>query len=409
MIEKLKAKIFANPKKVILRYFNLPEERIQRIIGKILSMSESEVQKKLDGIFFEFSDRHRNFKKLILENYNRVRKYIVDETSLTQDKQALIGAYFSNEYSIEAAALFNPSIVPHPDQGDAKEGALKFLMSLRATGEGHISSIEFMEGEIDGIGNVKLSERKSFAATGAAGFLEKVDYEIEFPSEVRMSERVLFPFSEDESKGMEDARFVRFEDGNYYATYTAYNGSGIKSKLILTKDFQKFKIHSLSGKGVRDKGMALFPRKINSKYFMTSRQDGENLFIMESDDILNWNDAVKIAAPNKSWEFIQLGNCGSPIETESGWLLITHAVGALRKYVISAILLDLENPSKIIGALREPLIEPDEEEREGYVPNVVYSCGSIVHKNYLVIPYAKSDSSCGFAHVKIEDLLSKMN
>ena len=380
-------------------------------------MNQWEVQENLNKIYFEFSHRHKNFEDQILKNYRRVEKFIEKKDELNKDIKFLIGAYFSNEYSLEAAALFNPSIVPHPDQSGTKNDSVRFVLSLRATGEGHISSIEFTEGEVDSEGDIELKTRSGLSSPSDTFFedgnspsktLQNTDYYCRFPDTSLIDERVLFPFSKNEKMGMEDARFVKFEDGNYYATYTAYNGREINSKILITKDFINFEVRKLSGNGVRDKGMALFPRKIDGKYFMTSRQDGENLFLMKSENLFQWDDPVKIVLPRKPWEFVQLGNCGSPIETEHGWLLIIHAVGALRKYVISALLLDRDDPSKVIGFLNEPLIEPDESEREGYVPNVVYSCGSLIHRNYLIIPYAMSDSSCGFAKVKIDELIQQL-
>jgi len=231
-----------------------------------------------------------------------------------------------------------------------------------------------------------------------------------FRPQSRLSERVIFPTGRNESNGIEDARFVHFVDGNerYYATYTAYNGRNTLPMLLETRDFLKFKVLTLNGKAVRDKGMALFPRKINGKYAMISRQDGENLFLMYSDHIHFWEKMQMIETPEQPWEFVQIGNCGSPLETEKGWLLLTHGVGAMRKYCIGALLLDLENPSKIIGKLKEPLIMPNEYEREGYVPNVVYSCGALIHNGSVVIPYAVSDTTSGIATVELKALLDRL-
>ena len=434
MIKKLSTKLFPDSKRVILLPFELNEVRTIRVINMVSSLEESEVQKILNRIFKEFSDRHRYFEEIIFSNYLRIEKYIHKCVNMTTDRKMLLGSYFSKEYSICSAALFNPSIVVHPDQSGINEDSLRFVISLRATGEGHISSIVFHEGVIDKNSNVRLNDEIRYStlpnyiklnrkeipdkklkyinrSSSAINDLLDSNYRCSFPKDVPLSERVLFPYSQIECVGMEDARFVKFHDKKkytYYGTYTAYNGRSCRVQLIETKDFQNFEIGTLHGNAIKDKGMALFPRKIKNNYVMTSRQDSENIFIMFSKDIYFWNDAKILRTSNYPWEFIQIGNCGSPIETDAGWILITHAVGPMRRYVISAILLDIENPLKIIGGLNKPLIEPNEQEREGYVPNVVYSCGSIAHKKNLIIPYAYSDSSCGFAKIGINELLKKM-
>ena len=434
MIKKLSTKLLPDPKRVILLPFELNEVRTKRVINMVSSLEEREAQKILNKVFKEFSDRHRYFEETIICNYLKIEKYIPKSVAMTNERKMLLGSYFSKEYSICSAALFNPSIVIHPDQSGIDKDSLRFVMSLRATGEGHISSIVFREGVIDKNSNVLLNNSAKYStlpkyiklsrkeisdkklkyinkSLSAVNDLLDSNYKCSFSEKIPLSERVLFPNSKSECVGMEDVRFVRFndnEDHTYLGTYTAYNGKSFRVQLIETKDFQNFEIATLHGNAINDKGMALFPRKIKNKYVMTSRQDSENIFIMFSNDIYFWNNAKILRTPNYPWEFIQLGNCGSPIETSAGWILITHAVGPMRKYVMSAMLLDLENPSKVIGALNEPLIEPDDQEREGYVPNVVYSCGSITHKENLIIPYAHSDSSCGFAKIGINELLKKM-
>ena len=400
----------------------------------VSSLEENEVKKILSRVIQEFSRRHRDFEKIIFSNYLRIEKHLPKPVSITNDRKLLLGSYFSKEYSICSAALFNPSIVVHPDQSGIYKDSLRFVMSLRATGEGHISSIVFREGVIDKNSNVSLNAVSRYstlpkytklrseeikhkknnyvnrALITIKDFLDS-NYNCSFSEKNPISERVLFPHSKSECVGMEDARFVKFIDRDeqtYFGTYTSYNGRSFRTQLIKTKDFQNFKIGTLHGKAIKDKGMALFPRRISNKFVMTSRQDSENILLMSSNDIYCWNNAKVIKKPDFPWEFIQMGNCGSPIETDAGWILLTHAVGPMRKYVISALLLDLENPSKVIGALNKPLIEPDGQEREGYVPNVVYSCGSITHKENLIIPYAYSDSACGFAKVEIKKLLKKI-
>ncbi|HMN48016.1 MAG TPA: glycoside hydrolase family 130 protein [Ignavibacteriaceae bacterium] len=433
MIQRLTPKLFPDPKRVLLQFFELNPARTKKVIQRVSSLDEKEVINILNKVFNDFSKRHKNFEEIVLSNFKKVEKYIQSPDQMSSDRKLLIGSYFSKEYSISAAALFNPSMVPHPDQSKIEKDSLRFVMSLRATGEGHISSIEFREGIIDKNSEVHLQkksryitqpkiiklkqdeiliEKLKYTANSKSEIKDLLDsnYICNFSDDVQLSERVLFPYSKSESVGMEDARFVRFNDKNdftYFGTYTAYNGRKFRTQIIETKDFRNFKIGTLHGNAISDKGMALFPRKINNKYVITSRQDSENIFIMLSDNIYYWNDAKIIKSLDQPWEYIQVGNCGSPIETNKGWILITHAVGPMRKYVISAVLLDLENPSKVIGSLTDPLIEPNEEEREGYTPNVVYSCGSLVHRNNLIIPYAFSDSACGFASIKIPELLKK--
>ena len=389
----------------------------------------------------------------------------------------LIGAYFTHEYSPESAALFNPSIVPHPDQSGLPKGALRFILSLRATGEGHISSITFRTGTVSAhhritltppvpfvteperVPNVayakglfahKLEEagvqndfcrrvldklhedftlKELHAVLLASGLTDTSDatavraargilllaesnYEVNFAPDSRLSQRVLFPSAPSQSNGIEDARFVRFQndDGSftYYATYTAYDGKITLPQLLETPDFVHFKFSTLNGPAVQNKGMALFPRKINGQYAMLSRQDDENILLMFSDNIHFWQTPKVLLSPAQPWEFIKIGNCGSPIETEAGWLVLSHGVGAMRKYCLGAFLLDLNDPTRVIGRLREPLLSPNESERDGYVPNVVYTCGALLHGRELIIPYAMSDSATSFATVPLDELLAAM-
>lgn len=420
-IKRFNIKLQADPKRVLLQPFapgsNL---RIEKIIQRVLWLTNEQAEKVLSGVMDSYSKRHKDIEKRFLDHFKLVETHLGDKV-LPKVKKILLGAYFSKEYSVESAALFNPSIVPHPDQSNMKEGQLKFVLSLRATGEGHISSIEFREGIISEHGDIKLKNSSRFVVSPTKRSLYKgkensipedkkdANYDIEFSGYEELSERVIFPYSHTESNGIEDVRFVKFNDdneSNYYGTFTAYDGRRILSELISTKDFKKFSIRTFEGNGAKDKGMALFPEKIKNSYMMISREDGENLFIMDSDNLYNWNDSVILKEPELDWQFVQIGNCGSPIKTNKGWILLTHAVGPVRTYVISALLLDLENPSKIIGTLDEPLISPNENEREGYVSNVVYSCGSLIHKENLIIPYAMSDSASSFASVNVNKLLS---
>lgn len=477
LIKRKENRIDRNSSRVITRA-HIPSDlsRIGKIIRRVIKLSESKAEDLLKDINDKFYDRHRNIEQQLNKHFEKVSEHLPANASISLTKKELIGAYFTMEYSIESAALFNPSIVMHPDQDGVKKGELRFIMSLRATGEGHISCIEFRSGTIQlndtlifdetsefvetprvvndpsydsHLFRRKLADMKSWDKTSKRIFeqlpamftyrelkdsinvsfqdpdfdhnnqtinninwLANSNYKIEFDKESNISERVIFPVSENESRGIEDARFVKFFDENgetmYYATYTAYNGMCILPHLLETKDFINFNIITLNGKAVQNKGMALFPRKINGKYVMLSRLDGENNYIMFSKYLYFWNEAKMIQKPVMPWEFIQLGNCGSPLETSEGWLVLTHGVGAMRQYSIGAILLELENPSKMLARLEEPLLVPTEEEREGYVPNVVYSCGSLIHNNMLIIPYAMSDISTSIATVKIKDLIASM-
>ncbi|MDH7605624.1 MAG: glycoside hydrolase family 130 protein, partial [Melioribacter sp.] len=331
--------------------------------------------------------------------------------NIPEIKKLLIGSYFSNEYSLESTALFNPSMVWHPDQSNLPNDKKRFIISLRATGEGHVSSIVFRSGVIDLQNNIELDEASIYAEMPSIKLISDDMYEANF-EDMDISERTLFPQLDTEMNGMEDARFVLFTEDNgvknYYATYCAYDGHNISMQLLRTKDFMNFTISKLKGAEVQNKGMALFPRKINGKYVMLSRQDNENNFIMFSDNLYQWDYKQLLMEPKYTWEFFQIGNCGSPIETEKGWLCLSHGVGPARRYSIGAFLLDKNDPTKLIGRLREPLLEAKEHERNGYVPNVVYSCGGVINGNYLVFPYAMSDYVSSFAYVNVNDLLNKL-
>ena len=484
--------------RVIIRPFIPGNPRIvESVLKRALALSETKVTTELHALQADFKNRHFDIESLLLHHYRKVQAQIVTEHPLSHNRQLLIGALFSGEYALESAALFNPSIVPHPDQSGLSDGCMRFIMSLRATGEGHISSIEFRSGQItpDGVMSVdpvsgfvtvpeivpnptynkplfisKLREMgfagehatavmspladrftlqeldesvrrvrqqtdvssdlhrslgKFYLASKTASFSQDVqrtldcirwladsNYELNFPSKLALSERIIFPVSSNESNGIEDARFVRFihDDGStmYYATYTAYNGHTILPQLIETQDFLHFRILTLNGNAVQNKGMALFPRKVHGQYLMLSRQDDENLLLMRSDNPHHWENPQVIMRPAESWESVKIGNCGSPIETEAGWLVITHGVGAMRKYCIGAALLDLDDPSRVIGRLRQPLLVPEGHEREGYVPNVVYSCGSLIHGGRLILPYAMSDRATAAISVSVNMLLSTL-
>jgi predicted GH43/DUF377 family glycosyl hydrolase len=465
--------------RVIIRPF-IPgnPQIVASILNRALALSEADADAQLKAILAEFASRHFDIESLLLAHYEKVRLHFVEQQPLSRVRQLLIGALFSGEYALESAALFNPSMVPHPDQSGVAAGAVRFIMSLRATGEGHISSIEFRTGVVSADGTIGVEpvspfvtvpeivpnpsyRKKSFTVKlqemgfedgHAAAVMEPLsdsftlqqldesmarvrrksrplsrdfrralesfrwlavsNYEINFSSKLAMSERIIFPVSPNESNGIEDARFVRFTDDDgsvlYCATYTAYNGRTILPQFIETQDFLHFRVLTLNGTAVQNKGMALFPRRIAGRYAMLSRQDDQNLFVMFSDSLHYWSNPQMILRPSEMWESVKIGNCGSPIETEAGWLVITHGVGPMRKYCIGAALLDLEDPTKVIGRLREPLLSPEGNEREGYVPNVVYSCGSMLHGRDLILPFAMSDKITAIATVSLNDLLAAL-
>ncbi|RLB93259.1 MAG: glycosidase [Deltaproteobacteria bacterium] len=493
-VRRLKAKFYPNPKRVITRFFMPGSERAKHLIEKLIKFPEKDVALRLNYLLEDFSGRHRKITSIFKDHFIRVKEILKAEHDYTIEKISferllLIGSYFTMEYSIESAAFFNPSIVNDPDQSSLEEGQKRVIVSFRATGEGHISSLVFRSGILTKDNELifkaftrlveipetikrhvynkghffnrvqtLLAERRTGKRANASAYKNMIDdimsglkdrfiygellasiekytedkqlpyqqrralnaietsanshYEMKFSYDTVLSERVIFPFSFTESKGIEDMRFVEFidDDGSiiYYSTYTGYSEGGILPKFISTKDFRKFKVLPMNGEYAKDKGMALFPRKIKGKYVMLSRLDGASNYIMNSDKINIWNNRPqKIHEPTYPWELIQVGNCGSPLETKQGWLVITHGVGPVRQYSLGAILLDLDNPTKVIARMKTPLMVPNEDEREGYVPNVVYSCGSILHNGELIIPYSMSDYASGFAAVNLETLLDK--
>jgi predicted GH43/DUF377 family glycosyl hydrolase len=467
--------------RVIVRPF-IPDSatRITAVIGRALSLSEEEVHDELERVLTDFSSRHYDLTVALMQNFARVQAHIFTQRALSPERQLLIGALFSGEYSLESAALFNPSMVEHPDQSGMAPGSLRFIMSLRATGEGHISSIEFRDGIIAADGSITLAPVSRYVSMPGVAtnptyhkirFLHKLhemgfdndfasavigpladrfslsdlsnsialcrsgglpvnpdfqqtrtldcirwladsNYELNFSPRLAMSERIIFPVSPAESNGIEDARFVKFVDddgtGTYYATYTAYNGRAILPQFLETSDFLNFRVLTLNGNAVQNKGMALFPRKVKGRYVMLSRQDDENLLIMFSDHLHHWNDPQVLMRPAAAWESVKVGNCGSPIETPEGWLVITHGVGPMRKYCIGAALLDLDDPTQLLGRLDLPLLSPDEPGREGYVPNVVYSCGAMLHGGNLILPFAMSDKVASVATIALTDILAAL-
>jgi len=401
--------------RVLIRPFGLPPERVKRVTEKVMLLNDSAAEKRAAEMLASFEPRHRNFREYIRQRYETMAAPILtDAGPISENRKLLIGSYFACEYSLEAAALFNPSIVWHPDQSGVVEGERRFVMSLRSTGEGHISSISFTSGTVNRSGEIRLDPSTPFADTGeyiTDGLDGDLLYQVRFDSDVPLSDRVLFPAHASEGRGMEDARFVQFSDGTdsrYFATYTAYDGSNIVPQFIETLDFLNFNVGRLNGGEVSHKGLALFPRKIGGKYAMLSRQDNENNYIMFSDDLRQWDHKELLLEPKEPWEFVLVGNCGSPIETEHGWLVIHHGVGPMRTYTISAFLLDLEDPRKVIGRLTEPILLTDGEDRDGYVPNAVYSCGSILNGDQLIVPYAAADYVTEFAVASVKELLEEL-
>lgn len=471
--------INAEINRVITRpYMPHTEERFCNIINRVLNLGEDEACALLENVLHDFSHRHRYFRETLQRNFDAVAKHVPDNKELSEQRKLLIGSYFTAEYSVEAAALFNPSVVQVTNLETDPKGSCRFIMSFRGVGEGHISSIEFRSGFVDENNDIyfdplsshvrtprihtdisynrelfllklldigankkvaewllsdlpeqftfqeleerisdhysgnNVRERDKTEAINKAMWLARSNYHISFREDHPISERVIFPVSQSESLGIEDARFVRFieDDGTvtYYATYTAYNGETILPQLIETCDFISFKVSTLNGKQAHGKGMALFPRKIGGKYVMLSRQDGENNAIMFSDNLYFWKKSNILQTPRFPYEFFQIGNGGSPIETDEGWLVITHGVGPMRTYSLGIELLDLDDPTKIISRIDEPILVPNEYDREGYVPNVVYSCGAMIFQNELIIPYASADQRCGIATLNMSELMARL-
>lgn len=413
-IEVHRSNVFlkADVKRVILRPFHpTVPERYGKIIRRILGLSKKEVHEQLGHILTEFENRHRHTCEFFLKRFEELNNYLPEGFNPDDNIKLLIGAYFTLEYSIEAASLFNPCLVWHPDQSNLKQNEKRFIISLRATGEGHVSSLVFRSGIIDSKNKISLDQLTPFVSPPKITVLDS-GYQAEFSPEYPLCERVIFPYAPEEINGIEDARFVEFSDESgkktYYATYTAYDGKQIYSMLLHTTDFLRFQIKRIAGAAIQNKGLALFPRKINGQFVMLSRQDNENNHIMFSENLYKWPQKKLIMEPQYPWEFFQIGNCGCPIETPEGWLVLSHGVGAMRKYVISAFLLDLEHPERLVARLSEPLLTSNPSEREGYVPNVVYTCGGKIHGEWLVFPYAMSDYASSFAYVKLSDLLNEL-
>jgi predicted GH43/DUF377 family glycosyl hydrolase len=475
-VDRINLRINPDYKKVIPRLLTVSNERSRKMIDRVLGLNEEEVERVINQVFDEFSSRYKDIQSIFIKHFG-LKKYLLTEEEqkvLTKEKKLLIGAYFTMEYSIEAAALFNPSIVEDPDQSGAGEGQKKVIVSFRATGESHVSSLIFKQATLDANGMITFVPSGKYIREGnvteqnsdnkmtiqelvsqivlpegirpnivthlkepfsykemqlvlksALMLIESgperkklkydirnvvnTSYDVHFPEDSQLSERVIFPVTFSEKNGIEDARFVKFTDDDgevtYIATYTAYDGTFILPQLIETKDFLHFKISLLHGKAAINKNLALFPKKINGQYAMIGRIDGVNNYLMFSDELYIWDDVTLWQEPKYPWEFVQIGNGGSPIETEKGWLVITHGVGPMRKYCLGASLFDLKDPRIELGRLKEPLLIPNEDERHGYVPNVVYTCGAIIHGDKLFLPYAVSDHASSFATIPLAELL----
>ena len=411
-----------DPARVLVRPFRPATEprdlnqtdrtRANHIVERVLRLDADSAARQLSDVLENFEGRHRNLLEIFETRAADMEEAFDPHAELNQTQRRLIGAYFLHEYSFEASALFNPSIVRHPDQSGAPANGCRFILSLRAVGEGHISSLTFRSGTIAADGSVAVDPTARLASvpkvrirtTGPHGD----DVEVDFVSDEELSERVIFPITDAQSNGIEDARFVEFDDDGrktFYATYTAYSGRAIRSELLETTDFRSFRMGPLGGSAVGNKGMALFPRKIDGRYAMIGRQDNENLYLIYSDDLHTWDAGRPILQPQYPWEFVQIGNCGSPVELDDCWLLFTHGVGPVRKYSIGAVLLDKKDPSKVLARAREPLVYPEPTQREGYVPNVVYTCGAMRHRDQIMLPYAVSDTFTSFATIKIAELM----
>jgi predicted GH43/DUF377 family glycosyl hydrolase len=418
-------RLHADPSRVVVRPFHLAWQasggapsRTERLVHEVLAMSREQTRAELEVVLKDFEARHWQTRRVFMTRYEEIEDRLdIDGSEISDEKRQLIGAYFCHEYSYAAAALMNPSAVPHFDQTGMPAGSMRILMSMRAVGEGHISSIAFREGIITDKNKLKLAPEPPFATAtdtndGDELAMPEGPVTVHRHRDSTLSGTVIFPITQAQSKGLEDLRLVQFthDDGSleWLGTYTAYNGSMIQSELLRTRDFRAFDLVPMSGSAARNKGMALFPRKIDGQYMMIGRQDGENLFLLRSDTLTHWEEGERLLEPRYPWELVQIGNCGPPIELDEGWLLLTHGVGAMRKYSIGAVLLDKADPSKVIGRTREPILAAADQDREGYVPNVVYSCGAIRHGGTLFLPYGVADSSVAFAFIPITALLSHM-
>ncbi len=426
MLEILPIRLQAEPGRVVVRPFQIAPEprslhatdltRAHRIVSAVLAMDMRSCQAELALVTKDFEQRHWQTRRVFLDRYEQIKAELHLDGLLRQERKELIGAYFCHEYSYASAALMNPSIVPHPDQSGLVEGSMRVVLTLRAVGEGHISSIAFREGILNHLGGFDLMPRPPFSVA-ASETIHASDENGQVTTATRFDEAtlsgtVIFPFTQQQRNGLEDLRLVRMQGGDdeglYCGTYTAYSGFNIASEMMLTRDFRTFELHPIKGSAARNKGMALFPRKIDGAYAMIGRQDGETLYYLRSDDLLTWGEGERLLAPLYPWELVQIGNCGSPIEIDEGWLMLTHGVGAMRKYSIGAALLDRDDPSRVLARTSQPVVSASDEDREGYVPNVVYTCGALAHGRKLFMPYGIADSNVAFGFLDLDELLGAM-
>jgi predicted GH43/DUF377 family glycosyl hydrolase len=423
----LDQRLHADPSRVVLRPFHLgwqattaPQSRAMTLVRDIAALSDAQVAHEYGVVLHDFQNRHWQTETIFEARYLEVEASLnLDGSSFSAQRRKLIGAYFCHEYTYAAAALMNPSIVPHPDQSGMQDGSVRFILSLRAVGEGHISSIAFREGIANRDGSFDLWPESAFATsvqrsdTCSQGDPDGTVIVHRHP-ESSLSNTVIFPITEQQANGLEDLRLVRFDHGDgdieWLGSYTAYSGRSIRSELLRTRDFSTFSLEPIHGRAGRNKGMALFPQKIGDQYMMIGRQDGKNLYLLKSDRIDTWDDdGTLLMGPKYPWEFIQIGNCGSPILTSAGWLVITHGVGAMRKYALGCALLDRDDPSRVLARTPEPILTAEDADRAGYVPNVVYTCGAMrLGDDMLLMPYGISDIAVGFATVHVSDLLALM-
>jgi len=417
-------RLYADPSRVVVRPFHLSWQangsgpsRAQRLVDEVLEMDNSAARAQLELVLRDFEERHWQTRRVFMTRYEEIREQLkLDTGDIGDDKRQLIGAYFCHEYSYAAAALMNPSVVAHFDQSGMPKGSQRILMSLRAVGEGHISSVSFREGIITDQGQLRLAAEPPFAtaADTRTGEEEIPDGPVTVyrHTDSTISGTVIFPITPAQKNGLEDLRMVHFthDDGSieWIGTYTAYSGREIQSELLRTRDFRSFDLNPMTGSATRNKGIAIFPRTVGGEYMAIGRQDGENLFLLKSDKIDHWDGGEKLLEPHYPWEFVQIGNCGPPIELDEGWLLLTHGVGAMRKYSIGAVLLDKDDPSIVLARTPEPILAAVDQDREGYVPNVVYTCGAMKHGDLIFMPYGVADSSVAFAFVPISKLLELM-
>jgi predicted GH43/DUF377 family glycosyl hydrolase len=421
-LHQLPLKLHADPSRVVVRPFHLawnahaPSSRAQRLVDEVRAMDMPTARAELALVFRDFEERHWQTSKVFMHRYDELEAQLnLDGRRIREEKKILIGAYFCHEYSYAAAALMNPSVTRHPNQSDLSDGSLRVIISLRAVGEGHISSIAFREGIISGRSLTLMPEPPFATAANSVEIgadRESGTVTVHRNVDSSLSGTVLFPITPAQRNGLEDLRVTRFthDDGamEWIGTYTAYSGTHIQSEMLRTQDFHSFDLIPMEGTAARNKGMALFPHKVGGAYTMIGRQDGQNLFLLRSDKLGHWDEGEMLLQPRYPWELVQIGNCGPPVEIDEGWLLLTHGVGAMRKYSIGAVLLDKHDPSKVLGRTSQPILSANDEDREGYVPNVVYTCGAIRCGDDLFMPYGVADSSVAFAFVPIRELLALM-